>query len=345
MSPIGKFSAVSFALILTSIPIWIHFGSDLALPVLADATPILLAIVGVVMSYIQPKKENHIATTAILIIAGVAGTVILSANRIRSEGSHKTEVAGLSAKISTVQAQNTKVLSFLLDAPKISESDRRKGIEDSLRNEYILSHNPIDPEILAGNRMPPDDWMNKRLAQLGISWRVSSPPFSSIRTQTASESPPDEVEFSFWYPGLIDYGPLRTTQFADVKDDSLSVYVTFRVTGPKAALNLRVWLRVCEVCSWKEEPLGFSKNTDMPLDREIALGDMAAGVLVQKITVVIGLPKQQRANSIDLAAAYICTNCKPIDTKHPTMLHITPVYPRDFRPPRSSAYTPKRALQ
>jgi hypothetical protein len=159
-----------------AIPAWRVFGTDTSLPLLADATPILLAIVGVVMSYIQPKKESHRATTVVLIFAGIVGTLVLSANRINSEHSHKKEIGELNAKLDEVGRQNTKLANFLLDARntgKITEVERRKGVEIVLRNEYILSHNPIDPEILAGNKTPPQDWMNRRLQEMRESWTVA----------------------------------------------------------------------------------------------------------------------------------------------------------------------------
>ncbi|HEX3438286.1 MAG TPA: hypothetical protein VHT24_16075, partial [Pseudacidobacterium sp.] len=82
--------------------------------------------------------------------------------RIRNETAHRSEIAGLNIKIDKVGAQNTILGNFLLaakDSQKLSEADRRKAIETVLRNQYILTHNPIDPEILAGNKMPPQDWM------------------------------------------------------------------------------------------------------------------------------------------------------------------------------------------
>ncbi len=171
-----KSFAIAIILSLCVIPIWRHFGTDIALPILADATPILLAIVGVVMSYIQPKKESHRATTVILIIAGLLGTAILSANRLRGEAGHRKEVTDLGHKMDIVRDQNATLSNFLLSAKNsgnLKEADRRHGIETTLRNEYILSHNPIDPGILAGTKMPPQEWMNQKLHELGENWTVS----------------------------------------------------------------------------------------------------------------------------------------------------------------------------
>jgi hypothetical protein len=161
-------------LIAACMPFWRTLGTNTALPILADATPVLLAIVGVVMSYIQPKRENHRATTFILIVAGLIGSAILSANRITSEATHKNEMTTLGNKVDTVRNQNTILSNFLISSKTVSEADRRQAIETTLRNEYVLSHDPIDPEILAGNAMPPAEWMNQRLRVLGESWNVLS---------------------------------------------------------------------------------------------------------------------------------------------------------------------------
>jgi len=172
-----KFWMATVALIAVCVPVWKHFGSDAALPVLADCTPILLAIVGVVMSYIQPKKENHRATTVILIVAGILGSAGLSANRIHSEGEHRKEVIALGGKIDNVRTQNENLANVLIAAKGnggISETDRRRGIETTLRNEYVLSHDPIDPDILAGTKSPPQDWMKKRLLELGETWTIAA---------------------------------------------------------------------------------------------------------------------------------------------------------------------------
>lgn len=175
MASLSKLLAAAFLLSALAVPVWRHFGTGIALPILADATPILLAVVGIVISYIQPKKESHRATTTVLIICGVLGSAILSANRLLSEAVHKKEIATLNQKIDVVRDQNANLSSFLLSAKTsgLKEADRRRGIETTLRNEYILSHNPIDPDILAGTKMPPQEWMNQRLHDLKENWTIS----------------------------------------------------------------------------------------------------------------------------------------------------------------------------
>lgn len=50
------------------------------------------------------------------------------------------------------------------------EMQRRTKILTSLRIKYILSHNGISPELAAGIKGPPKEWINKELKELGEDW-------------------------------------------------------------------------------------------------------------------------------------------------------------------------------
>lgn len=212
---------------------WRHFGTQVCLPILADMTPILLAIVGIVMSYVQPRKENHWMTTIILIVAGLVGTAILSMNRIAGERAHVAEVQTLYGKIEVVQTQNTSILTTITtggaSALKTTEAERRQNIEKLLRNEYILSRNPIDPEILAGLKMPPEAWMNARLKQLKETWTVSE------------ESPPRGVQPTprsyIMFPGnpiFIGTNPTHTEGSDFQAGDRIGFNMHYRNGGPNS---------------------------------------------------------------------------------------------------------------
>jgi hypothetical protein len=48
----------------------------------------------------------------------------------------------------------------------------RSNVLQRLTQEYILSHDGISSGLLAGTERPPSVWMNKRLQELGYSWRI-----------------------------------------------------------------------------------------------------------------------------------------------------------------------------
>jgi hypothetical protein len=146
-----------------------------------DAVPLLLGLAG--LGYIMPdltkRIEKHKPTRIVLGVTVVAisffAVAVNAVNREAQE--HKEEAQGtamsdLGNKVIVVQGQNTQLANFLLGSKgQVSEADRRKGIETVLRNGYRLSHDPIDPEIVAGNKMPPADWMNQRLKEMGENWQ------------------------------------------------------------------------------------------------------------------------------------------------------------------------------
>ena len=93
-----------------------------------------------------------------------------------------------------------EIQSSLHSNKTLSEIERRKNISDSLRDEYVLTHNPVDPEILAGSKMPPKEWMNKRLTEMGEPWKIAyDGPASKpgLMQQIASEPKRATVVFSF----------------------------------------------------------------------------------------------------------------------------------------------------
>src|SRR5579859_7658505 len=53
------------------------------------------------------------------------------------------------------------------------EIKRRQIILSRLRNEYIISHDGLSPALLAGTEKPTTDWINKRLRELGETWRLA----------------------------------------------------------------------------------------------------------------------------------------------------------------------------
>jgi len=302
---------------------WAYFGTDKCLPILADIIPILLAVAGIILSYIPPSKESHAFTTVILVIAAVAGTGVISSNRRLSELAHKQEIVGLNQKIDAVGSQNTKLSNFLLSANatgKITEADRRKGVETVLRNEYILSHNKIDPEILAGNRMPPDEWMNLRLKQLGERWTVENQRLVAPVVQAAQNGA--EVVFSF-YDDTVGPDNVISSVYSPIENGRIRVSVIAIVKGEAPAENVLIWLRVCKVCSWASTPPGFTSSPETPKDRGIEINEMLPNVRSARWDLEISVPPNLRGiTPVFLGAYYGCKNCRSVDWRHPQNLWI-----------------------
>jgi hypothetical protein len=326
--------AIVFALSFCGALLWQHFGTDFCLPVLADLTPILLAIVGVIMSYIQPKKESHVITTIVLVVAGLMGSAVLSVNRIRSEAAHLKEVGQLNVKLDKTGQQNTDLSnsfsSFIQRAysGQITEVERRGGIEKILRNRYILSHDPIDPEILAGTAPLPKDWENAQLKAMGETWTVSEPKKSAqqattIIQQTAPEPKKAQISFSF-YQDLVGKDNLTTTAEVAPKDDEFEVSIAAVNTGDASAENLQIWIR-CNGCTWEgDPPSGFAApDTDKPYDRTISISDFSQNVSSPKWTFRFKKQVFPKYTAFKIGCYFACKNCPPVDWNKPQFLVVT----------------------
>jgi hypothetical protein len=111
--------------------------------------------------------------------------------------------------------------------PEQAEAKRREDIQSLLRDQYILSHDPVDPLILAGNAPPPQEWVNRRLSEMGEKWTVSD----GSREHLSDTSPRTYIT----YDGTPRFVGSTTpnVEGGDFKPgDPLAFNVHYKVTGP-----------------------------------------------------------------------------------------------------------------
>ncbi len=323
-------TVITVAILVLVVSLWAHFGTDESLPVLADSTPILLAIAGIIMSYIQPKKEAHLITSFILILVGLAGSAVLTAVRIKNEHAHTTEMTNLQGSVQEVGKQNDWLAKFLIskESTVMTEADKQKGILMTLRSKYILSHNPIDPEILAGNKLPPASWMNERLKEMGQSWTVKdTPPHEPLRPQITQVLPPEDkqvrVVFGLYETDFTDH---PQTVKVDALDGGKGVFsVSAIVVGDSPAENLQIWARECAKCTWVSSQPGFNQdpNEDHYFDEIMFIPSAPENVGFGRWNFTVQLPTFPRYESVPLAFYYTCKTCPPVDWKKPQRVFLT----------------------
>ena len=169
---------VAFTVLVCALAYW-ALGFDSTLSWTSDFVPLLFAVVGIIVSVKKFRDEHQPGVIAIIVIVGILGTVVLHLSRIHDQTSHVKEISGLRERMDSWQKQNTELLTSLLKpAPpnaQEAEVDRRQNIEKALRGEYILSRDNVSPDVLAGTEFPPDDWMNRRLRELGENWTFTAP--------------------------------------------------------------------------------------------------------------------------------------------------------------------------
>jgi hypothetical protein len=161
-------------------PIWLgHLGRVHLVHVLINAVPDLagyfLALAGVgfalpkVQSYLNTHKRVSIGSGLVLALIAILAVLLNAVNRSNQEDEQNTR-----------DQEQTQVLTSVNDIEKsltstkaMTEAQRKERISEALRDEYIITHNPIDPGILSGAKTPPAAWMNERLRELGENWSVS----------------------------------------------------------------------------------------------------------------------------------------------------------------------------
>jgi hypothetical protein len=297
------------------------------LDAVSDAVPLLLALAGLgycmpdLIKKIEGSKRARISIMCVFVAFAITVVVVNAINRTAQDQDKQK----LNEKIGVVQDQNNSILTTLTrpnETGKISEIDRKQNIEKVLRNEYILSHNPIDQKMLAGTKMPPDVWMNERLRQLGERWTVTdvqrSPP-SQIAQQSASQER-SRVEFSFYQD---DMGrPPITMKLDPIDGGKVTFSISAIVRGEQPAENLTMWIRSCDACEWESpNPPSFAPpDPDHPHDRVIAIPILFPNVGTPRWEFTVKVPRFPKYNSLAIACYYACKNCPPVDWKRPQAL-------------------------
>jgi hypothetical protein len=310
---------------------WWRHGMNAALPIIADGTPFFLAVAGIIMSYIPPKRESHIVTSFVLIFIGVTGVVALHVLRDKADADHQKEVDTLQGKMDAVHSQNTELISALIQIPstdRISEVERKKQLLRLLTNDYILSTNPVDPEILAGNKLPPQGWLNAKLREKGEKWSVADvvKP-SSPQPQVVQEILPEEkkasVVFSLYEPDLTQ-GP-KITDIQSLENNEALFSISAIVQGATAE-DLHIWIRRCDKCTWSStNPPGFiSPDADHEFDRITSIPVMEPNIGFGHWDFHVHMTSRYpKVSTMGISCYYACKNCDPVNWRKPQTLYVT----------------------
>jgi hypothetical protein len=158
-----------------------------------DTAFALLAVAG--LAYLVPKRfldklEDLVWVRLSLIVLFVTfGFSAIIVNAIKSENQEY------------IDDQHDKTLNLVLGdvthiqdalSPKslqMTEAERRRHLLDSLRDQYVIEEKNVDPEIVDGKKMPPDDWLNRRLEERKESWQIHTPPIFHLPSPTTNLKP------------------------------------------------------------------------------------------------------------------------------------------------------------
>jgi cell division protein FtsB len=168
--------------------------------VIPDVEILVLALAGLVylipsvITRIEASKTLRRTVTTLLVTFALLTVVVNAINREEEEHTKeelRKTIAAQSKRLDEVSTSNRQILTFFAFKKNMNEAERRQNIEKALRNEFILSHDPTDPDVLSGIQMPPESWMNQRLQELGETWKFAAKtPAGLLKRKTeAAHSP------------------------------------------------------------------------------------------------------------------------------------------------------------
>lgn len=177
------------------------------------------------------KRRNILIGVWFLAFFGIACGILVEMLNAKADHKREAEAVDLNVKVDFVGKQNEQLLTSLLGVHPLSETDRRKKIEDALRSDYILHHDPIDPLILSGQSYPPTDWMNQRLRQMGENWNFKET--SSLSTVAKTPRSYIVPEGGPMYPSgdSISGGELKA-------GSPILINIKTKATGPNEVLGI-----------------------------------------------------------------------------------------------------------
>jgi hypothetical protein len=301
-----------------------------------DFAFVLLALAG--LSYLIPEvieklqKSNVLRWSTFLVFAifGISAVIVNSVNREEQERQQRiqrNDIKNLSGPVH----DTLHLLANSKGQP--NELERRKQIMDTLRSEYVIGHPEASAALIMGTSNPPDEWMRKRLSELGETWPYVSPHPAQSPKQIGPmplPTPPTEkasVAFTFWSDNSDEF-PIRTMN-VDTDFPVVTVEVTFLAIGDVTAKNGELWIRICDACRYAEEPQGFqASDPNRPQDRTRRFDLLYPLVPLPKITLRIFPPviRPKSTPGMIVAGFYSCENCKAIDMKRPDIL--TVIFPK-----------------
>ena len=233
--------------------------------VLINAVPdmayALLALAGLaylvpeITAKLESKRAVRVFLFTLFALMGVSAILVNAVNRADQE----QQTAMQSLAMTHVLGSVLEIQKDLHSNKTMTEAQRKESLSESLRDEYIITHNPIDPDILAKTKMPPDDWMNMRLAALGEHVRVAE---SKPITPIIQEAPKPELAklvFTLWDENASLERPTLSQTISPDADGNYPVDFSFGDLSETTAEGVDFWIEVCTVCSFAKEPDGFEK--------------------------------------------------------------------------------------
>jgi hypothetical protein len=147
-------------------------------------------------------------------------------------------------------------------------------------------------------------------------------PAPIITLPTPVSSAKARLDFMF-YPNNLNDAPMQTID-AHVVANFVTVGVTAKASKAQAEKG-QVWIQICDLCKYAEEPKDSTAPPDDPTVRRKRFDVLHVGALFENTKLQVIPPPGKPFFTISLK--YTCENCPPVDNDHPQRLKVNLIRP------------------
>lgn len=162
----------------------------------------------------------------------------------------------------------------------------------------------------------------------------STPAADGQESAPATDNGKAQLLFTFRDP-LNEMPKLETT--VSVKDNVAVVRLTVKTLGDIPARNGKLFIRLCERCSWVEAPHDFlAEDGKHSRDRSTEFRHLLPGTVIPTMEIKVGVPDDPIFDHFNIEGFYTCDNCPPVDAGKPQRLLVNLI-----REPQEATKLPK----
>jgi hypothetical protein len=138
---------------------------------------VVATLLDMVAIIVAPPDQRILTLARVLLFASWAGlALVVYKSHLFHATSPVTRGIGKCAIVIIVGAVALSAWLHWMDTPRVRRIARNKTLMDDCRADYILSHNPVEADILDGHKPPPSEYCNPKFVAMGEQLKITDAP-------------------------------------------------------------------------------------------------------------------------------------------------------------------------